>query len=103
MFRLRLFRRRPLLDRRGAFVDIAAFWWLLPFAVLGVPAGLAVFTGAALLAANEARRAFHLRGTGRVLAFAIAWGIGEWLRGHILTGFPVEPDRLCLVGSFPRL
>ena len=27
----------------------AQFWWLLPFAVLGVPAGLAIFTGAALL------------------------------------------------------
>ena len=31
------------------FVDIAQFWWLVPFAVAGVPAGLAIFTGVALL------------------------------------------------------
>src|SRR5262249_50946642 len=27
------------------FVDIAQFWWLVPFAVLGLPAALAFFTG----------------------------------------------------------
>jgi apolipoprotein N-acyltransferase len=83
------------------FVDIAAFWWLLPFAVLGVPAGLAVFTGAALLAANEARRAFHLSGTARVLAVAIAWCVMEWLRGHILTGFPWNLIGYAWSGAFP--
>src|ERR1700719_1648083 len=31
------------------FVDIATFWWALPFAVLGVPALLAFFPAAALL------------------------------------------------------
>ena len=28
------------------FVDIAAFWWLVPIAVMGIPAGLSIFTGA---------------------------------------------------------
>jgi apolipoprotein N-acyltransferase len=82
-------------------VDIAAFWWLMPFAVLGIPAGLALFTGVALLAANEARRAFGLRGTGRVLAVAIAWCVAEWLRGHILTGFPWNLIGYAWSGAFP--
>ena len=47
--RLRLFRRRALLDRARRCSSISRqFWWLLPFAVLGVPAGFAIFTGAAL-------------------------------------------------------
>ena len=28
------------------------------------------------------------RGVGRVLALAVAWSVLEWLRGHVLTGFP---------------
>lgn len=82
-------------------VDIGAFWWLMPFAVLGIPAGLALFTGVALLAANEARRAFRLRGTARVLAVAIAWCVLEWLRGHVLTGFPWNLIGYAWSGAFP--
>jgi apolipoprotein N-acyltransferase len=82
-------------------VDISAFWWLMPFAVLGIPAGLALFTGAALLAANEARRVFRLRGTSRILAVAIAWCVMEWLRGHILTGFPWNLVGYAWSGAFP--
>jgi apolipoprotein N-acyltransferase len=69
-------------------VDAAKFGWLLPFAVLGVPAGLAIFTGAALVASHEACRRLNLGGTPRILMLAVAWAGAEWLRGHILTGFP---------------
>ncbi len=82
-------------------VDIDAFWWLMPFAVLGIPAGLAIFTGAALLAANELRRALHLRGTARILAVAVAWCAAEWLRGHVLTGFPWNLIGYAWSGAFP--
>ncbi|MGH6982561.1 MAG: apolipoprotein N-acyltransferase, partial [Stellaceae bacterium] len=82
-------------------VDIARFWWLMPFAVLGIPAGLAIFTGLALLAANEARRAFGLRGAARILAVAAAWCAAEWLRGHILTGFPWNLVGYAWSGAFP--
>lgn len=57
--------------------------WMVPFASLGLPAFLAIFTGVAAVAAAFGRG--HLE---RALALSIAWVGAEWLRGHILTGFP---------------
>lgn len=82
-------------------VDVADFWWLMPFAVLGIPAGLALFTGAAVLAANEVKRDLHLRGSARILILAVAWAGAEWLRGHILTGFPWNLVGYGWSGAFP--
>ena len=36
------------------FVDIARFWWLVPVAAAGLPAGFALYIGLALLATNLA-------------------------------------------------
>ncbi len=65
-------------------VDAGKFGWLLPFAVLLLPAGLAILWGlgvafAQLLWSESWRR-----------IFALAAGLGgaEWLRGHLFTGFP---------------
>jgi apolipoprotein N-acyltransferase len=57
---------------------------LLPVAVTGMPAGMALFWAAAAAAATLAWRPGLLR----VLALALALTVAEWLRGHILTGFP---------------
>jgi apolipoprotein N-acyltransferase len=65
-------------------VDAKTFGWLLPIAVTGLPAGLAVFPAAGLALA----RLIWTRGTTRVLALATALTVTEWLRGHVLTGFP---------------
>ncbi|SFV38019.1 apolipoprotein N-acyltransferase [Hyphomicrobium facile] len=65
-------------------VEADKFAWLLPFAVTLLPAGLALFWGLAAAAA----RVFWCEGIGRVFVFAIALAVAEWLRGHILTGFP---------------
>lgn len=65
-------------------VEADKFGWLLPFAVTLMPAGLALFWGAAAAAAALAWRA----GVARVLVLALALAAAEWLRGHILTGFP---------------
>jgi apolipoprotein N-acyltransferase len=65
-------------------VDAPTFGWLLPFAVIGLPAGLAIFTAFGVLLA----RLLWTRGAMRVLALAVALTASEWLRGHLLTGFP---------------
>lgn len=82
-------------------VDVAQFWWLMPFAVLGLPAGLAIFTALAVVAAYELCRRFGLLGSGRILVLAACWGGAEWLRGHVLTGFPWNLVGYAWAGTFP--
>jgi apolipoprotein N-acyltransferase len=65
-------------------VDADKFAWLLPFAVLAMPAGLAIFWA---LAAAGARLVWP-DGWRRILVLAVALTAAEWLRGHVLTGFP---------------
>ena len=65
-------------------VEAETFAVLLPFAVTLLPAGLALFFGAA---AGLAAR-FWTGGARRVLALALTLSAAEWLRGHILSGFP---------------
>lgn len=65
-------------------VDAKTFGWLLPVAVGGLPAYLALYTAAGVVLA----RLLWVRGPERVLTLAIALTITEWLRGHLLSGFP---------------
>jgi len=65
-------------------VDAPTFGWLLPFAVIGLPAVLALFTGLGVALA----RILWTRGAVRVLALGVTLTAAEWLRGHVLTGFP---------------
>ena len=65
-------------------VDAATFGWLLPFAVLGLPAILAIYTALGVVLA----RLLWQRGAMRILALAVCLTATEWLRGHAFTGFP---------------
>lgn len=65
-------------------VEAEKFAFLMPFAVVALPAGLALFVAGAVAAA----RVVWPHGFARIVVLAIAWTICEWLRGHILTGFP---------------
>jgi len=65
-------------------VDAKTFGWLLPFAVVALPAGMALYTAFGLALA----RLIWTRGATRVLALAIALTLAEWLRGHLFSGFP---------------
>ena len=65
-------------------VDASTFGWLMPFAVLGLPAYLALFTAFGFALA----RLLWTRDASRVLALAVSLTLSEWLRGHVLTGFP---------------
>jgi apolipoprotein N-acyltransferase len=84
-------------------VDASTFAWLLPFAVLGLPAYLALFSAFGFAVA----RLLWPRDASRVLALAAALTASEWLRGHVLTGFPwnafgyalTEPLALAQTGS----
>jgi len=74
------------------FVDAARHAWMMPFAVLGLAAGLAIFKGA-MLAGLRALPLWDRPGDtaqawARVLVLAALWTAAEWLRGHVLTGFP---------------
>ncbi len=60
------------------------FAWALPLGVLGLPAGLAFFPALGFALA----RLFWAPGASRILALAAGLGFSEWLRGHVLTGFP---------------
>lgn len=65
-------------------VDPDSHAWQIPFVAVLFPGGLALFTaGAAALAAR-----FWQPGLARIFALTAAYGLAEWLRGHILTGFP---------------
>src|SRR5688572_8245147 len=65
-------------------VEADIFGWLLPFAVLALPAGLALFWGLAVAVAQL----LWSEDWRRILALAAGLGAAEWLRGHVLTGFP---------------
>ena len=65
-------------------VDAPTFAWLLPFAVLGLPAYLALFTAFGFALA----RLIWSGDDSRVIALAASLTLSEWLRGYVLTGFP---------------
>ena len=76
-------------------VDAASYAWFLPFAIIGVPAGLAIFTSFGVVLA----RLVWTRGALRILALAAGLTVAEWLRGHVLTGFPWNTYGYALTGS----
>ena len=65
-------------------VDAETQGWMAPFALVFLAGGLALFWGAAALL----YRALKPQGLARVLVFAGCLAGAEWLRGHVLTGFP---------------
>jgi apolipoprotein N-acyltransferase len=65
-------------------VDAARQGWMAPFAVALLAGGLALFWGLAALL----YRLSGARRLSRVLVFATCLAVTEWLRGHVLTGFP---------------
>jgi len=79
-------------------VDAANQGWMAPIALPLLAGGLALFWGAAGLA----YRWIGDRGPARVIVFAGAFALTEWLRGHVLTGFPWDlPGETWAAGSMP--
>src|ERR1700704_2296545 len=65
-------------------VDAAAHAWQMPFAMVLLPIGLGLFYAAAAALCMLAWRP----GAPCVFLCALMFFAAEWLRGHILTGFP---------------
>jgi apolipoprotein N-acyltransferase len=65
-------------------VDAASHAWQIPFVLVLLPGGLALFPALACVAASG----FWRSGPARVFSLAAALGLAQFLRGHILTGFP---------------
>lgn len=67
-------------------VDAKNFAWLIPFAVLGIPAVVAIYTAfISLITWHAAKR---LKDWELVIVFACVWTAIEMLRGYLFTGFP---------------
>ena len=75
-------------------VDAKTFGWLLPFAVIALPAAMACYTGLGLALA----RMLWTRGPTRLIALAVALTAAEWLRGHLFSGFPWNVYGYALTG-----
>jgi len=78
-------------------VDAPTFGWMLPFAVIGLPAILAIYTGLGVALA----RLMWTRGAVRILALGVALTATEWLRGHLFTGFPWNTFGYAITSPLP--
>ena len=65
-------------------VDAEAHAWQLPFVAVLFPGGLGLFFALGAFLCMLRWRP----GVQRIFLFALVFGVIEWLRGHVLTGFP---------------
>ncbi len=72
------------------FVHADKHGWLVPIAVPALAAGMGLFIGVTALLAfflwRKGREAETVYG--RIILFAVAWTMLEWVRGWLFTGFP---------------
>lgn len=78
-------------------VDVQTFGWLMPVAIVGLPAFLALYTGLGVALA----RFLWTRGAFRILTLAAALTVSEWLRGTLFTGFPWNAYGYALTSALP--
>jgi len=72
-------------------VDFATYWWVIPFAVLGLPAFLALVQSPWWLAAWLVQRRMKFGLLSSLFLFAGSAMMAEGFRGWVLTGLPWGP------------
>ncbi len=75
-------------------VDASTYLWMMPFAVGALAGGMALYWGVAVAVLSYVWRP----GLSRLLLLAVAIAIVEWLRGHLMTGFPWAAPGLAVIG-----
>jgi len=65
-------------------VDIAAFGWMIPFALIGIPAACAVYYGLITLVTYFV----PVQGWLKLVTLSLVWGILEYARAQLISGFP---------------
>lgn len=83
-------------------VDAERYAYLMPFAVLGIAVGMALFISMSSVGANVVVRRFGLNRLAFVFLFAGFWVVLEWVRGWLFTGFPWNP-LASVWGSWPEM
>ena len=73
--------------------------WLIPFVLTALPGGIAMF----FAAAGSLAMLLWQPGAGRVFALAIAVGLAEYARGHVLTGLPWNLVGYGLLATLPLM
>ena len=73
--------------------------WLIPFVMTTMPGGMALF----FAAAGALAMLLWQPGAGRVFALAIAVGIADYARGHVLTGLPWNLIGYGLLATLPLM
>jgi len=76
-------------------VEADKFAWAMPLGVVALPAFLAIFPALGFATA----RLIWPEGAGRILVLAAMLAASEWVRGHVLTGFPWNAYGMMLAGQ----
>ena len=81
------------------FVDIKKFWWAVPISIVGLPAFFALYYGIAAIF----MRKIGLLGVQGAMSVGLMWFLGDYVRGHLLTGFPWNLIGYAFSGALPVL
>ncbi len=72
-------------------VDAERYAALMPVAVIGMAAGMGLYTALGAAAVHAISRRYDRLHPVHIAAFAGCWAMCEWLRSWMLTGFPWNP------------